>query len=67
MVPLEGCARDREAGDGHPVASGRVPAILGVRSRPKGGRPAIDPEVRGLIRRMATVNLWGAPRIHGEL
>jgi putative transposase len=37
------------------------------RSRPKGGRPAIDPEVRGLIRRMATVNLWGAPRIHGEL
>jgi putative transposase len=37
------------------------------RSRPKGGRPAIDPEVRKLIRRMATANLWGAPRIHGEL
>jgi hypothetical protein len=37
------------------------------RSRPKGGRPAIDPEVRALIRRMATANLWGAPRIHGEL
>jgi len=37
------------------------------RSRPKGGRPAIDPEVRNLIRRMANVNLWGAPRIHGEL
>jgi hypothetical protein len=37
------------------------------RSRPKGGRPRIDSEVRGLIRRMATVNLWGAPRIHGEL
>ena len=37
------------------------------RSRPKGGRPAIDPEVRKLIKRMATANLWGAPRIHGEL
>jgi putative transposase len=37
------------------------------RSRPKGGRPAIDPEVRRLIKRMATANLWGAPRIHGEL
>ena len=37
------------------------------RSRPKGGRPAIDPQVRALIRRMATANMWGAPRIHGEL
>ena len=37
------------------------------RSRPKGGRPAIDPEVRALIKRMASANLWGAPRIHGEL
>jgi transposase InsO family protein len=37
------------------------------RSRAKGGRPALDPEVRALIRRMATANLWGAPRIHGEL
>jgi putative transposase len=37
------------------------------RSRPKGGRPAIDPEVRKLIKQMATANLWGAPRIHGEL
>jgi len=37
------------------------------RSRPKGGRPAIDPEVRKLIKRMATANMWGAPRIHGEL
>jgi putative transposase len=36
------------------------------RSRPKGGRPGIDPEVRALIKRMATVNFWGAPRIHGE-
>jgi len=37
------------------------------RSRPKGGRPPIDPEIRALIKRMATANLWGAPRIHGEL
>ena len=37
------------------------------RSRSKGGRPAIDPEIRALIKRMATSNLWGAPRIHGEL
>jgi len=37
------------------------------RSRSKGGRPAIDPEVRELIKQMANANLWGAPRIHGEL
>src|SRR6201994_2958631 len=38
------------------------------RSRPLGGRPPIDPELRGLIRRMNMENpLWGAPRIHGEL
>ena len=39
------------------------------RSRRNGpGRPAVAPEVRGLIRRMSTANpLWGAPRIHGEL
>ena len=32
------------------------------------GRPAIDREVRELIRKMSLANpLWGAPRIHGEL
>jgi len=32
------------------------------------GRPKIDPEIKGLIRRMCLANpLWGAPRIHGEL
>jgi putative transposase len=31
------------------------------------GRPAVDAEVRELIRRMAVENAWGAPRIHGEL
>jgi hypothetical protein len=30
------------------------------RSRPKAGRPSIDPKVRALIKRMATANLWGA-------
>ena len=38
------------------------------KSRPLGGRPQIDAELRGLIRRMSMENpLWGAPRIHGEL
>jgi transposase InsO family protein len=38
------------------------------KSRPLGGRPPIDTELRGLIRRMSMDNpLWGAPRIHGEL
>jgi len=31
------------------------------------GRPPLPHEVRALIRRMATENFWGAPRIHGEL
>src|ERR1700693_1234645 len=38
------------------------------RSRPQGGRPQIDTELRALIRQMSVENpLWGAPRIHGEL
>ena len=38
------------------------------KSRPLGGRPQIDAELRGLVRRMSMENpLWGAPRIHGEL
>src|SRR5215470_16593669 len=38
------------------------------RSRPRGGRPKIDAEVRALIRCLANENAsWGAPRIHGEL
>jgi len=32
------------------------------------GRPAVAPQVRALIQRMAEAHpLWGAPRIHGEL
>jgi hypothetical protein len=38
------------------------------KSRPRGGRPQIETDLRALIRRMSMENpLWGAPRIHGEL
>src|SRR3979411_2240075 len=38
------------------------------KSRPLGGRPQIDTELRTLIRRMSMENpLWDAPAMHGEL
>jgi transposase InsO family protein len=38
------------------------------KSRPRGGRPQIETNLRALIRRVSVENsLWGAPRIHGEL
>lgn len=38
------------------------------RSRPIGGRPRVNHELRHLIREIAEANpLWGAPRVHGEL
>jgi transposase InsO family protein len=38
------------------------------KSNSRGGRPRIEMELRALIRLMSTKNqLWGAPRIHGEL
>ena len=38
------------------------------KSRSRGGRPQIEPDLCTLIRRMSIENpLWGAPRIHGEL
>src|ERR1035437_7892650 len=37
------------------------------KSRPRGGRPQIETDLRALIRQMSMENpLWGAPRIHGE-
>lgn len=33
----------------------------------RSGRPSLQREVRALIKRMASENPWGAPRIHGEL
>ncbi|MBL7110183.1 MAG: DDE-type integrase/transposase/recombinase [Candidatus Marinimicrobia bacterium] len=39
-----------------------------LKSKRKGGRNKIDPELKELIVQMANENpLWGAPRIHGEL
>src|SRR5215208_6344789 len=36
------------------------------KSRPQGGRPQIETDLRALIRRMSIENpLWGAPRIRG--
>ena len=38
------------------------------KSRPRGGRPQIETDLRALIRQMSMENpLWGTPRIHGEL
>src|ERR1035437_2279297 len=38
------------------------------KSRRRGGRPTVPPEIRKLIGEMSIANpLWGAPRIHGEL
>jgi hypothetical protein len=38
------------------------------KSRRRGGRPTVAPEIRELIREMSIANpLWGAPRIHEEL
>jgi transposase InsO family protein len=38
------------------------------KSRARGGRPALEAELRTLVQKMSIDNpLWGAPRIHGEL
>jgi hypothetical protein len=46
---------NRQAGDGDPLESCRLPSVLAL-------------EIRQLLRKMSLVNpLWGAPRIHDEL
>ena len=43
-------------------------ALWRWKSRPRGGRPRVDPEVRKLIRQMWMANpTWGRPRIQAEL
>jgi hypothetical protein len=50
------------------VAPGRLCRYWRWKSSSQGGRPQIEIELRVLIRQMSTENqLWGAPRIHGEL
>jgi transposase InsO family protein len=50
------------------LASGGLSPLLALEILFEGGRPRIETELRGLIRRMSIENpLWGAPRIHGEL
>ena len=53
------------------VAVGIVPASEPYwrwKSRPRGGRPKSQLEIRHLIRAMSLANpLWGTRRIHGEL
>ena len=50
------------------MAAHRLQARLDLEESAARARPAVAPEVRALIRRMAEANpLGGAPRIHGEL
>jgi hypothetical protein len=59
---------DYPARDAGALASGWLRRYWRWRSRPLGGRPQIETELRTLIRQMSIENpLWGAPRIHGEL
>src|SRR6202023_1873193 len=60
-------AHNHPARDTRALAQGRLSLLLALEPV-GGGRPRIDTELRGLIRRMSMENpLWGAPRIHGEL
>jgi putative transposase len=51
------------------VAAAPVPRAWTKRSgQPTGGRPPINPDLKALVRKMATANpLWGTPRIHAEV
>jgi hypothetical protein len=62
---------DRGGDDDDPIRDAGAMASCGfppLLSRNLGGRPAIDADLRVLIRRINIENaLWGAPRIRGEL
>ena len=50
------------------MASGRLSSLLALEIERARRAPGIESELRALIRQMSTENqLWGAPRIHGEL
>jgi hypothetical protein len=50
------------------LASGRLSLLLALEIALAGRGPQIEIELRALIRQMSADNqLWGAPRIHGEL
>jgi len=65
LVALGRHPRHREARYRRCLAPGRFQAVLAVaRKGKRSDRPPVAREVRDLIRKMATENLWGAPRIH---
>ena len=69
MVSVDPGGRyDRPARNAGTLASGRLSSLLALEIELAGGRPRIEIELRALIRQISTENqLWGAPRIHGEL
>jgi len=53
---------------GRALASAGLAPVLRWKSRSRGGRPHLSPEVRDLIATMSRDNrLWGTERIRGEL
>jgi hypothetical protein len=68
LVPLDGGPGPGEAGHRDRLAQRRLPSLLALATRPRGGRPKITEQIRVLIRQLAQENQdWGAPKIHGEL
>jgi hypothetical protein len=69
VVPQHSGRSDNlQAGDADPLASRGFRSYWRWKSRPQGGRPKTELEIRELIREISIANpFWGAPRIHGEL
>jgi transposase InsO family protein len=68
MLPRHSECDHRPIRDRDPLAAARLSGLLALEVQRCSGRPRIDNELRGLIRRMSKENpLWGAARIHGEL